>query len=220
MLCCNQIFYTTLSDLNFSLGFRITECYTQHLLLCNCCWEKSLHVRTNSWLDSVGDDRGFKLYWRSLRQCVLRFWHEAEAVPRVQRLVKWDLSIWAWHLQADSPSGCGFFKSYSQRSGRGYAGVLAEFKLSKQSCVWTSLCVNWTECVFVGIGETKTELQYLFSWSLHLLSCFFELEFEDKTRCAFEGSWSLCIYVKCTCALTFPHYGGIHYARIMCPPFS
>ena len=118
-------------------------------------------------------------------------------------------SIWMWIL-----------KSYSQRSGRGYAGVLAEFKLSKQSCVWTSLCVNRAECVFVGIGETKTELQYLFSWSLHLLSCFFELEFEDKTRCAFEGSWSLCIYVKCACALTFPHYGGIHYARIMCPPFS
>lgn len=46
----------------------------------------------------------------------------------------------------------------------------------------------------------------------------FEQKFDNKTRCAFEGSQSLWIYVKCTCALTFPHYGGMHYARIMCLP--
>lgn len=30
--------------------------------------------------------------------------------------------------------------SISKRSGLGYAGVLAEFRLSERSCVWTASC--------------------------------------------------------------------------------
>lgn len=56
-------------------------------------------------------------------------------------------------------------------SGLGRAGVSAEFKLSKRSCVWTSSCVNPNGAFFfVGMGETKAELQYLFSRWLRLLS--------------------------------------------------
>lgn len=51
-------------------------------------------------------------------------------------------------------------------------------------------------------------------------SSFFEQEFDKETRCSFEGSWGLWIYVKCTCALTFPTLWGIRYAKIECLPFS
>lgn len=43
---------------------------------------------------------------------------------------------------------------------------------------------------------------------------------DNKTRCAFEGSRSLWIYVKCICALTFPHYGETSLCQDHVRPIS
>lgn len=71
--------------------------------------------------------------------------------------------------------------SIPRRSGLGYAGVLAEFKLSKSSYVWTSCVCELHKCFFMGMEETKIELQFLFYF-----------KFGNKTRCAFE----VCVFMR------------------------
>lgn len=65
--------------------------------------------------------------------------------------------------------------------------------------------------VFVhGNGRNKDRVTvFIFmmaSSAVFKQSHFFEQKFDKKkTCCAFEGRWILWIYVKCACALTFPH---------------
>ena len=64
----------------------------------------------------------------------------------------------------------------------------------------------------MGTEDAKIKLQF-FSFKVSPSPVFkppsfFERRFDNKTRRAFEGCWSLWIYAKCTCALTFPHCEG------------
>lgn len=160
------------------------------------------------------------------------FWHNAVAVYRVQLLVKRDLSISGTstsksfhHLtrSVDTVWKDVGLLSISRRSGFGYTGVLAEFKLSKRSCAWTSfVCEPCTE--FMGMGEAKTELQYLFSWWIHLLSLSSPVSLSRgltmkhtvllKEVRVYGFMWSLLVL--------WPSHtmGGPPCARIMCLTFS